>query len=280
MTCASVTSAAPSFASSAALDLLSHRAVYELNLIDSERDSGIQYASGLYIFEVTGSSCAGWTMASDMILSIEGQTGDAIRTQISYRAFEDGAGQVFTFQTNTETNEDEPVLVTGAAERAATGDLTIRRFAEEQTTTAAISETLFPNQLTEAVLAAAYADETLMFTSVFDGSHDSGLAQPATAIIGSATMPSVLTSIGERTDASAEPETPQAWDDFPAPIRAWPVTLSYFDPTEPDAGPSFVVKYTLDTNGVSDDLTLDYGSFTLSGELVDFIPYHSKVCEN
>jgi hypothetical protein len=50
--------AAPSIAASDGLDLLAHRAVYELTLIDSERDSGIDFASGLFIFEVTGASCS------------------------------------------------------------------------------------------------------------------------------------------------------------------------------------------------------------------------------
>jgi hypothetical protein len=259
-------------------DLLSHRAVYELSLINSQRDSGIEHATGLFIFEVTGASCAGWTMASDMILSIEGRTGNSIRTQTSYRAFEDGAGQVFTFQTNTETNEEEPISVTGAAERAPEGELSIRRFAQEETTTAARAETLFPNQLTEAVMQAALDGEGLIFTSVFDGSHETGLAQAVTAIIGEADEPTVLTPI--RANASNENGTDEheSWEDFPTPTRAWPVTLSYFDPVEPDSGPSFIVSYTLDTNGVSDQLILDYGSFSLRGELADFQAFRSTPC--
>ncbi len=276
----------PVLAQTTAGDLIAHRAVYDLNLVEAQSDSGIEFANGLFIFEVTGSACAGWNMASDMILSIQGRTGGTISTQTSYRAFEDGDGEVFTFQTNTETNDEEPEMVTGAAERQPEGDVTIRRFADAETTTAAIAETLFPNQLTDAVLQAAFNDETLVFTSVFDGSHDSGLAQPVTAIIGSPAMPTVVSPIGERahredtdTDPLMESQNPAVWESFPTPTRAWPVTLSYFDPVESDAGPSFVVKYTLDTNGVSDDLILDYGSFTLSGALVDFIPYHSAGCD-
>lgn len=261
-------------------ELLSHRAVYDLNLVEAQNDSGIDFANGLFIFEVVGSSCAGWNMASDMILSLEGRGGGAVNTQTSYRAFEDGQGQVFTFQTNTETNEEEPVLVTGAAERAAAGELTIRRFAAEQTSTTAVEETLFPNQLTEAVLEAALAGDPLLFTSVFDGSHQSGQAQPATVIIGTPAMPTVVAPIGSATQAAADEEGPESWEDFPTPTRAWPVTLSYFDPEEADAGPSFIVSYTLDTNGVSDALLLDYGSFTLSGTLVDFMAYETQPCRD
>ncbi len=259
-------------------ELLSHRAVYELSLIDSERDSGIEHASGLFIFDVTGASCVGWTMASDMILSIEGRSGNTIRTQTSYRAFEDGAGQVFTFQTNTETNDEEPISVTGAAERAPTGDMTIRRFAQEETTTAALAETLFPNQLTETVMQAARDGERLVFTSVFDGSHETGLAQAVTAIIGEPIEPTVLAPIRANATTDRDVTDRERWDDFPAPLRAWPVTLSYFDPVEADSGPSFVVSYSLDSNGISDQLVLDYGSFSLRGELADFEAFRSTPC--
>ena len=98
---------------SATSDLLPHRAVYELTLIDSARDSGIEDAAGLFIFEVDGSGCAGWTLESDMILSLQGRAGNTIRTQTSYRAFEDGQGNVFTFETSTETDNEVPVLSSG-----------------------------------------------------------------------------------------------------------------------------------------------------------------------
>ncbi len=260
-----------------ASDLVPHRAVYELSLLDAERNSGIAYASGLFVFEVTGGACEGWTLSSDMILSIEGGAGGAIRTQTSYRAFEDATGQIFTFQSNTETNDEEPISVTGAAEREASGSISIRRFADRETSTAAIAETVFPNQLTEAVLAAAQGGERIMFSTVFDGSHDTGLAQPVTAVIGEPTEATVLgpISIASAQESEGEP----VWEDYPSPTRAWPVKLSYFDPVDADAGPSFVVDFLLDTNGVSDQLVMDYGSFTLRGDLADFAPFRAEVCE-
>ena len=276
--------APPTDAAAAQVDLLSHRAVYELSLRDTERDSGIDFASGLFIFEVTGASCTGWTMTSDMILSLEGRSGNTIRTQTSYRAFEDAEGQVFTFQTNTETNEEDPVAVAGAAERQTDGELTIRRFATEQTTTSADAHTLFPNQLTEAVLEAALQDEPLMFSSVFDGSNESGLAQPVTAVIGAPQAPTVLANLravaAEGRDQGEGESQHEAWDDFPTPARAWPVTLSYFDPLEQDTGPDFIVSYSLDTNGVSDQLVLDYGAFTLQGNLADFQAFRPEPCSD
>lgn len=132
-------------------------------------------------------------------------------------------------------------------------------------------------------MRAALAEEHLVFTSVFDGSHETGLAQPVTAIIGEAGAPTVVGPVranadGDRQIDEDQGDRPESWGDFPAPTRAWPVTLSYFDPVEPDSGPSFVVSYSLDTNGVSDQLILDYGSFSLRGVLADFEAFRPSAC--
>jgi hypothetical protein len=57
--------------------------------------------------------------------------------------------------------------------------------------------------------------------------------------------------------------------------KTWPVTIAYFDdkPSE-DALPTYRMSFKLYPNGVSRDLTMDYGDFVLKGNLVklDFLP--------
>jgi hypothetical protein len=260
-------------------ELLAHRAVYELSLDRADQDSGVQDASGLFVFQVTGSACSGWNVISDIVLTIEDSMGGALRTETQYRAFEDDAGEIFTFQTNTRTSDGEPESVAGAAERDADGNVTIRRFGMVQSTSEGSAETLFPNQLTHAILNAAADGQRLLFTNVFDGSHEAGLVQPTTAVIGPTQAPSVVALIGaQRSSIGEQPVAERPWEDFPVPMQAWPVRLSYFDPLEADSTPSFEVSYTLDSNGVSDDLRLDYGSFSLRGELAGFAAFLPTEC--
>lgn len=267
-------------------DLLAHRAVYELTLEASERDSRIEDAAGLFVFQVTGSACAGWTIVSDIVLSLQDRAGGTIRTETQYRAFEDPQGEVFTFQTQTSTGAEDETLATGAAERQADGSVTIRRFESDELAANGAPGTLFPNQLTVAMLEAARAGESFVFATVFDGSHDAGLAQPATALIGSPVAPTVTSAAfanaAPLNENAAEADhlapEPERWTDFPPPSRAWPITLSYFDPLEPDSEPNFQVAYTLDTNGVSDGLVLDYGAFSLRGVLSDFTAFEPASC--
>ncbi|MEM6383601.1 MAG: DUF1849 family protein [Pseudomonadota bacterium] len=272
--------AQPATASEQGGDLLAHRAVYELSLERADRDTSVQDAAGLFVFQVKGSSCAGWTILSDIVLTIGDRAGGTIRTETQYRAFEAADGGVFTFQTETRSGADDEAMVTGAAERAEDGGLSIRRFDSGELQASAPMDTLFPNQLTHAILDAARADERLVFATVFDGSHESGQAQPASVIIGAPVAPTVIDTIAANGTAPGDgaPDAGERWDDFPTPSRAWPVKLSYFDPTATDSGPSFVVSYTLDTNGVSDDLILDYGSFSLRGVLSDFTAFLPSAC--
>lgn len=260
-------------------DLLSHRAVYELSLNRADRDSGVDDAAGAFVFQVRGSSCSGWNIVSDIVLSIQNEQGGTIRTETQYRAFEDAVGEIFTFQSETRTEGSDDEMVTGAAERRPDGSVSIRRFASAEERNTASRQTRFPNQLTVAMLDAAQSGERILFSEVFDGSHESGVAQPASVVIGSAVAPTVIAPVGASQSSLEGDVEEDHWADFPLPEAAWPVTLSYFDPREPDSPPNFRVSYTLDTNGVSDSLILDYGSFSLRGKLVDFTAFLPAECD-
>ena len=51
-------------------------------------------------------------------------------------------------------------------------------------------------------------------------------------------------------------------------MRAWPVTVSYFDSDKAGAiTPSYEIAYRMYANGVSRKLRIDYGNFSVEGEL-------------
>lgn len=276
---------APASASS----LLPHRAVYELSLVSADSEAGIAGAAGLFIFQATGSACAGWQLESTLVLTIEGRSGRQQQTRSSYSAFEASDGSAFTFESAVQTDGVSPERSLGEAVRQdnstlsiegehvegdAGGDETQRMLA-----TSAPSETLFPNALTAHLLQAAQDGESLVFGTVFDGTHDNGLAQPFTATIGAREIPTVTEAIRARRQLSEERgDNHRGWDDFPKPTEAWPVTLRYFDPDRPDTGPSFTVSYLLDTNGVSENVTLAYEAFSLGGTLSDFEAFRPESC--
>jgi hypothetical protein len=62
-------------------------------------------------------------------------------------------------------------------------------------------------------------------------------------------------------------------------MRRWPVSISYFEEGQGDAQPNYVLSFELYENGVSRALKLNYGSFTLAGEMVELKLNAASPCD-
>ncbi len=62
-------------------------------------------------------------------------------------------------------------------------------------------------------------------------------------------------------------------------IQSWPVVVSYYDQNQKKDGlPSYEVSFRMYANGVSRKLQLDYGTFSLNGELTAIEFLKTKPC--
>ncbi len=56
--------------------------------------------------------------------------------------------------------------------------------------------------------------------------------------------------------------------------QVWPVTIAYFDDKEKQDGlPIYRINFKLYRNGITRDLTMDYGDFSMRGKLVKLDVY-------
>ncbi|MBM7323091.1 DUF1849 family protein, partial [Agrobacterium sp. S2] len=61
----------------------------------------------------------------------------------------------------------------------------------------------------------------------------------------------------------------------------WPVTIAYYnDKTGTDALPIYRMSFKLYENGITRDLTMDYGDFVLTGKLAKLDILKPETCEN
>ena len=61
----------------------------------------------------------------------------------------------------------------------------------------------------------------------------------------------------------------------------WPVTIAYYnDKTGTDALPIYRMSFKLYDNGITRDLTMDYGDFVLTGKLAKLDILKPETCEN
>jgi hypothetical protein len=103
---------------------------------------------------------------------------------------------------------------------------------------------------------------------VFDGSEDGDTAYETLAVI------------GRRIEAgSAAPAEAAAASPALTQVARWPVRISYFAPGTGERTPIYTLGFDLYAHGVGRALKLDYGDFSLSGELKQFEALPATPCD-
>ena len=64
-----------------------------------------------------------------------------------------------------------------------------------------------------------------------------------------------------------------------AELPSWPVSIGYFEPATGDLTPSYQIDFRLYENGVSRELLIDYGDFSIHGRLTSLEYLKAKACE-
>jgi hypothetical protein len=240
---------------SAARVLAPHRAVYDLDLAKANEETGISGLSGRMVYEFDGSPCDGYTVTFRFVTQFH--NGDASQvTDQQTTTYEDGEGKSFSFATRSFVDQSLEKEVKGKAtieDGNTTVDLEKPEKSEIQ-----IGKALFPTQHLIELLERAESGETFYETTLFDGSEDGDRAMTTTVIV------------GKRSHAQANDPERAALDELESE-SFWPVNIAYFDPKNEggEEVPTYQISFKLYANGVTRDLVMDYGEFTMEGRLVD-----------
>lgn len=248
-----VPAAAPAFA---AMPLAAHRAVYDLELDKASDRSGIKALNGRMVYEFNGSPCEGYTAQFRFVTQI--RTDDATRiTDQQTTTYEDGAGKSFNFVTKSFVDQAQDKEVKGSAELEK--DKLVVNFDKPEEKSLDLKTTQFPTKHLEEVIAKANAGQTFYETNLFDGSEDADKVMTTTVVIGKK-------QVSDDSDPEKKVLGRIAGDGF------WPVDIAYFDesPNEGEEVPEYRVHFKLHENGMSRDLVMDYGEFSMKGTLVNF----------
>ncbi|AWN50346.1 cell envelope integrity EipB family protein [Methylobacterium sp. 17Sr1-1] len=277
-----------------AVHLAPHRAVYDLSLSGSSGTRAVESARGRIVFDFTGDACKGFALQYRQVTVLESSESGTRTSDLRNTTFETGDGRSFRFRTQSDLNGKAAAPVDGNAERGDKGlDITLKQ--PKRGEMAVPGEVLFPAAHMKRLIEAARAGQSTVAVKVFDGSDDGRKVYDTLAVIGpqrvaakseakpdsgapDASKPSGPKPSGPKP-ASAPAEAPLR-DGAMASMPHWPVTLSYFSPGEGERTPVYVLAFDLYENGVSGALRLDYGEFSLKGELsrIDLMP-ESKDCK-
>lgn len=239
----------------AAAPLVPHRAVYDLALDKASDRSGITGLNGRMVYEFNGSPCEGYTVKFRFVTRIDTSENSRVTDQQT-TTFEEGNGHSFSFVTKSFTDQALDREVKGTATMEP-GGLKVEIDKPEKESLE-LARTQFPTQHLAELISKANTGETFYETNLFDGSEDADKIMTTTVIL------------GKKTEARAgDPELP-AMEKL-ASDRYWPVDIAYFDLSS-DGGeelPEYRISFKLHENGLTRDLVMDYGDFSMTGKLVN-----------
>ncbi len=233
-----------------------HRALYDLNL-ESSHGGDVTAAHGTMAYEITD-ACDGWATRQRLSLVITNRDGQDIETVSDYATWEskDGLSMRFRMKQTTDTAVTEQAE--GDAKLDAPGAAgSIHYTLPEDNEMPLPKGTVFPMAHTDAILEAAEAGRKFISLPIFDGTGDKGAQDSSISII------------------NWHPAGPAPYPAL-APLDSGRVRIAFFDrsktgaKSKPDGSPDYEVSMKYWSNGVADDLHMDFSDFVMGGKLKEF----------
>ncbi|WP_254070478.1 cell envelope integrity EipB family protein [Acidisphaera sp. L21] len=241
---------APSLAMAEPVQLAAHRATYTLTL-DSNKGGDVNGVSGTMAYEVTD-ACDGWAVRQRLDMTLSNRDGQDVQMVSDYLTWESKDGTKLRFHMKQTTDTAVTEQVEGDATLAAAGDTgEIHYTMPEDKTVKLPPGTLFPMSHTAAIITAAQAGKKFLTLPLFDGTGPDG-AQNTSIFISSWTGPS----------AAPYPQL--------AELPSGRVRVAFFSRAKEAQSPDYEVGMRYWSNGVADELNMDFGDFAVTGKLATF----------
>lgn len=247
-----------------------HRAVYEITMDSASPGSGVADMTGRMVYEMSGSSCKGYEQKMRFVTRMTNQEGLAQINDLRTSSFEDLATHHLRFSSSQYENQKLSEASQGSAGPSNGATFTKVELTKPSKKTVKLpSDIYFPIQHSMALLDAARSGKSIFTANLYDGSDKGEKFYETNAIIGKPRNASVKSKPAERNNS-----------DMLAGLTAWPVAISYFEPgpVQTDQLPTYELSFLFYENGVSSDLFIDYGDFSIRGELKELKPLKKGKC--
>jgi EipB-like len=239
-----------------AVDIAPHRALYSLTLAQTKSASGVVAASGAMVYE-WGETCEGWTVQQRFRLRLEYAEQDNVDVSSSLVTWESKDGLRYRFNERRLRNGDLDEEIKGEAKLDGPGKGGSAEFTKPETATLTLPPgTIFPTAHTLLLIQHAQAGDQLISRKVFDGATVDNAGQ-ITAVIGPGLKPNA-SNANEKLPKSPLLERP-----------SWRMRLAFFPADSKQEQPDYELGMRLLDNGVSQDMTLDYGDYIIRAKLDD-----------
>ena len=282
-------------APSSGVQIAAHRALYTMSLDHSKTDSGVTGAQGEMGYQ-WGETCDGWTVEQRYQLTINYAESQDVAIDSNFVTWESKDGLRYRFNQKETRNGTVDEEIRGSAELDGPGKGGTVTFEKPQPQTMKLPPgALFPSAHTILLIQKAKAGEDFVARQVFDGATVEG-AVLVSAVIGKKVEPSGATQSDPKADpksaadvkGAAEPKVgpdgKKSADVDPSlndPVLqrpGWRIRLAFF-PSDPNSEtPDYELGMLLLDNGISRDMTIDYGDYTIKAKLAKIEPLGKPHC--
>jgi hypothetical protein len=261
---------APAVLAQEPIELVPHRAVYDLSLGTTRGNSQVADVRGRIVYDFSGSACEGYSLDFRQVSELNSGEGKTSTSDLRSKTWENAKATSFKFSSENYIDEN----LTGSVEGQATRDETataVTLTKPEQKTVNLDPDVVFPTQHMVRAIAGAHAGKSILQFPVYDGSETGDKIFNTLTVIGRRLAPDEH----KHDDAAAnEPKL--------ADVSRWPVTISYFDTGKKaqagDETPAYAISFELYDNGISRALSLDYNDFVVIGKLTSLEIKQPKPC--
>jgi hypothetical protein len=252
--------AVPDTARAATFRIVPHRAVYSMALVRGAGGS-ISNVDGSMLFE-WADSCDGWTVTQRTSMTFLYVTGESMQVGYNVVAWESKDGLRYRFFVRRTQTGEEATEMRGDARLDGPGGAGVAHYtAPAEKTVPLPPGTLFPTAHSLRLIERAQSGPFQMYGPVFDGSDESGLFDVSAA--GGVDM-------RPRADAPASPLLEGG--------ASWGFGLAFYEIDSRKPVPEHEQFVRLRSNGVVEDMMLDYGQFAVDAKLVRLEPLPPPPC--
>lgn len=239
-----------------AVDISPHRALYSLSLDSAKtHGGGVAAANGAMYYE-WGEACDGWTVDQRFRLRVLYAEEGAVSINSSLLTWESKDGLRYKFNEKRLRNGNVEDDIHGEAHLDGKDKGGVAQFDKpDQTKLTLAPGVLFPTAHTLVLIQHAQAGDTFLARKVFDGAAVDNAGQ-ITAVIGQQLKP--------------DPSTAKPLNNPLLQRPSWRVSLAFFPANSNKSDvetPDYQLTMRLLDNGVSQDMTLDYGDYVLKAKL-------------
>ncbi|MBV8494720.1 MAG: cell envelope integrity EipB family protein [Alphaproteobacteria bacterium] len=235
-----------------AAEIMPHHALYSMSLGGTHGDAGVTGAGGTMAYQ-WGEVCDGWTVEQRYRLKMAYAESQDVSISSNFVTWESKDGLKYRFNQKETRNGNENDEIKGQAKLDGPGKGGTVDFEKPEPKNLKLpAGAMFPSAHTIFLIDKAKAGENFISKQIFDG-----------ATVENAVL--VTAVIGAKVDPDEDSKKKSPLLDRPG----WHVRLAFFPADQKAEKPDYELGMVLLDNGVSRDMVIDYGDYSIKATLDD-----------